>query len=341
MTRVRIIKNYDWPPLLRQTPGGKGIWNGIAFTEEPVEHCDYTIILNSVPHKTSITCPTEHIWAIMQEPPIEFKESMHKGAGNYHQIYTQSERLMGSRYIRSHPALPWIVDKSYDELQRCAVPDKPLPLSCIISDAAMLQGHRARLRFVQQVRAAVDLDIFGRGLRPIRDKWDALAKYRYSLVIENFQNPYYWSEKLADSLLAWTMPIYVGCTNIASQFPPRSVIPLDMKDSDAIEKIRQIISSDLWSQNLAAIAEARKLILDHYQLFPFVASEIRKHETQALCSNHRPNRIRLTPYPSTLHNTAISMPYRIQAVFKRYFDTKRIVQDFRKQLSQPSCGHET
>jgi hypothetical protein len=36
MTLVRIVKDWDWPDLLRQTPGQKGFWNGIQIY--PWEH---------------------------------------------------------------------------------------------------------------------------------------------------------------------------------------------------------------------------------------------------------------------------------------------------------------
>jgi hypothetical protein len=31
MITVGIVKDWDWPDLLRQTPGGKGIWDGMRF----------------------------------------------------------------------------------------------------------------------------------------------------------------------------------------------------------------------------------------------------------------------------------------------------------------------
>ena len=48
MTLAFIIKDWDWPNLLRQTPGRKGIWDGIQFTLNPAEKCDYAIILNRI-----------------------------------------------------------------------------------------------------------------------------------------------------------------------------------------------------------------------------------------------------------------------------------------------------
>ena len=58
-----------------------------------------------------------------------------------------------------------------------------------------------------------DIDI-----NPIEDKFDALIGYKYHLALENSVIPDYWTEKLADSLLAWCKPIYYGCPNINDYF---------------------------------------------------------------------------------------------------------------------------
>jgi len=296
MTTVRILKDYAWP-LMRQSPGSKGVWDGVQFIENATPSCDYTIVLNRVSSPETVECAPEHIWAVMQEPPTEFCKAMHRGASFYHRVYTQDTTLSGPRYIHSHAALPWHVNKSYDELRACSIPHKPYALSCITSTIAVLEGQRTRLRFIEKLRQHIDFELFGRGFRPIEDKWDALAPYRYSLVIENFQNPYYWSEKLADSLLAWTMPIYIGCTRVHDHFPAEVVPCLDMDDPEVSKRIRAIIMSDAWKKNLPALMHARELILDRYQLFPFLVSEIRKHERSGACVGHQPKPVTLTPFP--------------------------------------------
>lgn len=124
----------------------------------------------------------------------------------------------------------------------------------------------------------MEFELYGCGFRYIEDKWDGLAPYRYSLAVENFSNSYYWSEKLADCFLAWTMPIYYGCTQISRYFPRESMVCIDINDPQAIEKIKDTVASDRWHQNIDAIEHARNLVLDFYQLFPFVVREIRRYE---------------------------------------------------------------
>ena len=131
------------------------------------------------------------------------------------------------------------------------------------------------MQFLADLQKNVAFDLLGRGFRPLDDKWDGLAPYRYSLAVENYSGPDYWTEKLTDCLLAWSMPIYYGCTNIDSYLPAECMIRIDITRPDVVDQIKQTVSSDLWRQRRDAIAEARRRILDRHQLFPFLAREIR------------------------------------------------------------------
>jgi hypothetical protein len=72
------------------------------------------------------------------------------------------------------------------------------------------------------------------------------------------------------------MPIYHGCPRIEEYFPPASMIRIDIGDPDAVAQVRGAIAGDRWKRNLDAIAEARRLVLERYQFFPFMSSEIQR-----------------------------------------------------------------
>ncbi len=277
---VRIIKNWGWPDLRRQTPGGSGRWGDIDFTLESVDACDYVVVLNGVKTKVTVRCPSEHVWAVIQEPAVRCHLALHKGLPAFHRIYTSDPRLTGARYVHSQPALPWFVNQSFDQLLTCPPPEKNRDLAWVTSDNRALPGHRKRMEFLANMQKHVEFDLFGRGFHFLEDKWDGVAPYRYSLAIENHSGPDYWTEKLSDCFLAWSMPIYYGCTNIETYFPPESMVRIDITRPDVVDQIRQAISSDLWRKRQDAIAEARQLILNKYQLFPFLAREIRAQQAK-------------------------------------------------------------
>jgi hypothetical protein len=323
MTLVRIIKDWAWPDLNRQTPGKNGFWQGVQFSEQPVLECDYAVILNFMPKPVSVACFPDHIWTVMQEPPISEYSQMHRGDAGEARVFTQNTSLSGARYIYSHGALPWHVERDYDFLKKCPPPDKLRTLSWITSSLNVFQGHRHRMEFLKKINHHIEFDLWGRGFEPINDKWDGLASYRYSLAIENYSGPYYWTEKIADCFLSWTMPIYYGCTNLEDYFPKESFIQIDIHDPEAVGRIRAAVCSDQWLRRRDAIAEARKLVLDRHQLFPWLVEKIsqaEKSEGENRSKAHDVIHLRTPRLPQT------SLIYNLKKYLKPFLSRKKIVR---------------
>lgn len=271
MMLVRIVKSWTRPDLFRQTSLRQGTWGNLRFTFEPVERCDYLIILNHVPYTLEIEVAPENIWCFIQEPPEPEYRWMRKGFAHYARIFSPDTSLRGRKFIPSHGALPWHVDRDYDQLCTDPFPVKKLDLSWITSNATSLPGHRRRLSFLQRLRDCVDFDLFGRGFNAIADKWDGIAPYRYSIAVENSSVPHYWTEKISDCFLACTMPLYFGAQNLAEYFPSESFVWIDIDDPATPRRISEIIKSNRAEKNREAILEARRRILKQYQLFPLVS----------------------------------------------------------------------
>lgn len=193
---------------------------------------------------------------------------------NLHVFIRPIRQKKGTRYIRSHTALPWHVDKDYDFLRKVKPEEKLKTLSWITSSKTMAAGHRNRMQFPANLQKEIPFDLFGYGFTPIKDKWDGLSPYKYSIAIENHRNPYYWTEKIADCFLAWTMPIYCGCTRIDQYFPAEAIISIDINDPDAFDIIKDSTQRELQKKNIDAIEYARNKVLNEYQFFPFITKEI-------------------------------------------------------------------
>lgn len=191
------------------------------------------------------------------------------------------------KVVMGPPVLPWFVGYDYptangwpritldyDNLCASPFPKKEKLLSVITSDKAFTKGHINRLRFVEKLKDHYGnrVDIYGHGFRPVKDKWEALAPYKYHIVIENSSEPYYWTEKLSDCLLAGTFPLYYGCTNVDDYIPRQSYEPIDiLRPDDAFAVIDRAVSEDLWTKRKDALAAARRLMLDEYNMFEQIA----------------------------------------------------------------------
>lgn len=285
MILVRIVKDWDWPDLKRQTPNQQGSWEGVQFTTDPVEECDFLIMLNNrMKTDVQVKCPKENIWALMQEPYVRgFNDWMVEGHEYFSRVYTHHLPTNDPKYIVSHPAIPWHVNKTFDQLVPSNIPPKSKAISWIVGNATDLPGHIKRLSFLKFIQkdGSLDIDLFGRAVRYIEDKWGGLAPYRYSLAIENSSSPDYWTEKLADCFLSWTVPVYYGCTNLEKYFPKESFIRINIDQPEiTLTSIKSLIREDDWGERLPALEEARRLVLYKYQLFPHLATLIQSRSIQ-------------------------------------------------------------
>lgn len=77
-----------------------------------------------------------------------------------------------------------------------------------------------------------------------------------------------------DCFVAETMPIYYGSPAITRFFPSDSMVLIDPEDKNVIQKIQEIIDSDLWKERRGAIQEAKRLVLEKYNTFAYLAGFI-------------------------------------------------------------------
>ncbi len=335
---VRIIKNYDWPNIFRQTPKGKGVWSGIKFTEDEISDPDFIVVLNWSSQKISTTINKNNVWLILQEPPNEFFKMMHKGNNVYSRIFTQDITLTGKRFVHSQPAIPWFINMTYDELKKCKIPKKNKTVSLITSLKSNFLGHKKRLVFARMLKRQLDVDIIATSdyyirqnpqithkeieakllnkeyTKVLKDKWDALASYKYSIVIENYKGPHYFSEKLIDCFLTWTFPIYFGCINLGQYFPKESFISIDIDKPDSINKIKEVLGKDIWSRKLRALNKARTLVLEKYQFFPYMAKYVK--EWQKMAKTRKKENIIIPKQDSLLSQAKMSLFSKLRTIIK-------------------------
>jgi hypothetical protein len=230
-------------------------------------------------------CPPGNTLLITGEPP-SVKTYHPRFLAQFAQVLTCQRGLKHPNVIDRQQALPWMVgcryvseagrwdksySKDYDELSALPPVPKTKLLSVLTSDKQITPGHQRRLAFVEALRQRFgdEIDVFGRGIRTVEDKWDAIAPYKYHVVIENGQFPDYWTEKLSDTLYAGAYPFYDGCPNIGDYFPDTVLTRLNTTDfGTAIAQIEQGIEQNRFEATVSERQEAVRSLLNEYNLFP-------------------------------------------------------------------------
>ena len=104
-----------------------------------------------------------------------------------------------------------------------------------------------------------DIDWFGSGVNPIEDKWEGIKEYKYHIVIENGQKNNLISEKLFDSYLGLSYPIYYGAPNVGEYFPTKSFKSIDINNfQESIRVIENLLDSNTYEKSIEA---SRRLVI--------------------------------------------------------------------------------
>lgn len=279
MQYVNIVTRYEFP-LFSQHYSTAELNSNILFFENSEEdrEWDLVIVFDGVPATRMIRVKNEGLIFVAGEPPDamrytrEFLDQFdisfcahpyarRRGTNKPDQYFNNWH----FGYDSSNREFKW----SLEHLRDMAPPVKSKDMSVIMSNLAYMPNHLKRRRFLEklQERFGQRVDVFGRGERYIPYKDDALLPYRFHLCIENCAVPDLWTEKLADPLLGWAVPVYAGCPNLSRYIPEESFVRLDMDDVEGslttIDRLLNDTQSE-YGRRLGALRVARQRILkDH------------------------------------------------------------------------------
>ena len=123
--------------------------------------------------------------------------------------------------------------------------------SLIASSRNKLEGHQLRHQIVNEAKKlGLDVAVLGRGYQSFGPKEDGLAPYMYSVVIENSVETSYFTEKIVDTCLCRTVPIYWGAPDIGDYFDVEGII-VCQSAQEILEAIENISADDYVSRQEA------------------------------------------------------------------------------------------
>lgn len=340
MIKIKFLCGGDYASMVsswrRQLPDVAPEWDGCEFVFD-TKACDYDwlVVYDRFPSVSGerfsmwhekLACPSENTVFVTVEPSSikSYESAFLKQFGH---VLTGHEEwsIRHPGVIRSQPALRWFYGdggerlKTFDEMLAEAPPRKLLNISTVCSVKQQKHTlHQKRYEFTQQLKHEIaELDVFGRGVKAMSDKAEAIDPYRFHIAIENHRCDHHWTEKVSDVFLGWGLPLYYGCTNLADYFPAESFIEIDINDLEGtVELIRNLLEGGEYERRLSAIVEARRLVLNEYNMFAVLAKLARGEGRPE--PNHPSNDIIRSRHLLRKSSPAIAVSYAIQSIRRRW-----------------------
>jgi hypothetical protein len=128
-------------------------------------------------------------------------------------------------------------------------------ISIISSNKQLCELHSFRINLAQKCKAERLADTFGNfDNGPQCKVSEALEKYRYSIVIENYISSYWFTEKIMNCFASMTIPIYYGASKISNYFNLDGIIILpDMRLENITNVLKNCNKSEYQSKLPAVI----------------------------------------------------------------------------------------
>ena len=278
MIKVHFCRQWDSPKdtlkaFAHMTPQSSCKWKNMEATLDPNE-ADWIVVIDKV--KQSF--PPDKTIYIGSHPPHISK---------HYCDYSSIDCAASLDVNNTLGFNEWWVQYSYDELVNMSPPKKTKDLIAIHSNKTSCGYHKMRREWLERFcdQRPANFELYG-WIEP----WGSLVKYykgqlgantpetywvgkediycsaRYALELDAGPCYHYFSERFFDAMLLWCMPIYWGGYNVHDYLPEASFRYLKIEEDGA--DVIDIAATDFREQNLDAMAEARNLLLNKYQIWP-------------------------------------------------------------------------
>ncbi len=275
-------------------PGPGKVWGKCRFIFDRDErNYDWLVVYDDLPSKggerrslreEALACQRQNTLLVTTEPS-SVKAYGSTYVSQFGCVLTSQEQwaLPHRDRIYSQPALRWFYGIGTSRIipYKDLVAQIPMRKTCDVSmvwsgKKGRYTWLRRRYDFMCRIRKDLaKLDVFGRGIRALDDKAEALNDYRYHIAIENHVGLHHWTEKLSDPFLGFSLPFYYGCPNVREYFPEQSFIEIDITNyASARDVIVDAIQNKEYEKRFPYILEARRRVLDEYNLMAVLSREI-------------------------------------------------------------------
>lgn len=180
------------------------------------------------------------------------------------------------------PYIPWFygvdfknkkLNYNISDLRNMEPLRKTKVISVITSQKNFMPGHVKRLKFIDELKKRFKdkIDFYGKDSLELNDKSEGINDYKFHICFENSSCENYWTEKLSDPILGFSIPIYYGCNNIDSFFKS-GIIKIDLDNIEtSLDTVNDILnnSDSIYSEMKNDLILNRNKILNDQNLISF------------------------------------------------------------------------
>ena len=280
----------------RPVPG----WPGYEYSRSTsARDYDWLVVYDEMPQKSSgsvirgkepLECSPDHTILVTQEPGSvkSYGRAFVHQFGHYlttreYELEEHPNYHLGRGYYWSYYGKKMQEAGSIDPLLKVKM------ISAVCSAKQMRHTcHSRRFQLISHLAGAVQgFDWFGRGVKPLGRKYEALDSYKYHVAVENHIQKGHCTEKLLDSILGECLTFYAGDPDVGTWLPPESFVPIPLDDFSEVERIvKSAIADNLFEKRIEAIKEAKRLILTKYNFWSQVIAVIESASKE--CLAHAP-----------------------------------------------------
>ena len=289
MIHINILSKSNQPffPHWNKEADPPSIYDIKENSEEDIVW-DCVVIYQDIPISKKFRCRKGNVFYFSGEPPmmVPMPSVFTK---QFDKVVLPHPKVKHKNKITSHGFLNWSLGYGhfshkhrydFNDLKSLE-PEKKKLISIVTSNQKMMPGHNKRMAIIERLQRDYPdaVDIFGRGFKTIDFKADALLPYYFHICIENSSIKDYWTEKIADPILAQCVPIYAGCKNISSYFGRGGYLEFNVDNYDGLCRIiDQIIKDPVGEYNKfkSSLAKLRIKLMEEQNLIPFVIKMIDK-----------------------------------------------------------------
>lgn len=270
-----LLEDYKY-----QTPLNDGVWEDLIGTSN-LEEADIIVIQDNTTIKSQLeNYPKEKLIYFSREALDDYSIKKYPNDKFTHFSYWNNTGYLFTRWIYRRQGYGGTT-KDFSQLKSESIAPKTKKLCSILSDKEMCDGHRLRKEFTKKFLEKYNFDLYGEvkfhnSKLQNNDKFSTLKDYKYCLGFDNQDTiDNFFGTQFTDSILAECCPIFWCGTDLSKHFPEDSFIQIDIKKEGEIERVIELLENDDFEKRIPAIKEAKRLLLEKYNVWPTIKSIVK------------------------------------------------------------------